>query len=108
MVIVGALSSRIIISAVGTAYPAYRTFKALESPPAASTQHEESEMPADSLAVAPSPSRRSETDFWLRYWAVWAVLGACEFWSDVFLAFWVPFYYELKTALVLWAGASFV
>ena len=89
--IVGALSSRVIISAVGTAYPAYRTFKALES--SSSAVHEDSPSPTPAAATAAPSAREADARFWLRYWAVWAVLSACEWWADILVAFWVPLYY---------------
>jgi len=38
---------------------------------------------------------------WLKYWSVLAFFSAFETFSDLFLAFWFPFYYELKIFLVV-------
>jgi len=66
---------------VGNVVPAYRTFKALQI---------DSEMePSD------EPSR------WLKYWVVFGIFAAVEYFIDLVGA-WVPMYYECKLSLLLW------
>ena len=78
---------------VGNVVPAYRTFKAL--------QIDSETEPSD------EPSR------WLKYWVVFGIFAAVEYFIDLVGA-WVPMYYELKLSLLLWLsldkwkGASFV
>nr|CAD7443000.1 unnamed protein product [Timema bartmani] len=39
---------------------------------------------------------------WMMYWIVFALFTSAETFTDVFLSFWFPFYYEIKIILVLW------
>ena len=75
--IVGYYSSAPILMAVGTAYPAYASFKAVK---------------ADS---AEGKAR------WLQYWIVFAILSSLEVFIDAVGAY-VPLYFECKVAFVLW------
>jgi receptor expression-enhancing protein 5/6 len=61
----------------GLLYPAYKSFKALETP-------------------APEDDRQ-----WLTYWVIMAFFTFIEYFADSFL-FWLPFYYEAKLAFILW------
>nr|CAD7203111.1 unnamed protein product [Timema douglasi] len=38
----------------------------------------------------------------MMYWIVFALFTSAETFTDVFLSFWFPFYYEIKIILVLW------
>eukprot|EP01026_Neomeris_dumetosa_P041901 TRINITY_DN3477_c1_g2_i1.p1 TRINITY_DN3477_c1_g2~~TRINITY_DN3477_c1_g2_i1.p1 ORF type:complete len:173 (-),score=13.34 TRINITY_DN3477_c1_g2_i1:327-824(-) len=62
---------------VGTAYPAYQSFRAIES-----------------------KGSKDDTQ-WLTYWVVYAFIHAIE---DVglFILEWVPLYYEVKLLLLCW------
>lgn len=68
--------SRFLILALGTFYPAYRSYKALRS--------------------------KSATEYlcWLRYWVVFACFVVVEAVCDIFIS-WIPFYHELKIITVL-------
>uniref|UniRef100_T1JN40 Receptor expression-enhancing protein n=1 Tax=Strigamia maritima TaxID=126957 RepID=T1JN40_STRMM len=50
----------------------------------------------------------------MMYWIVFALFTCAETFTDVFLSFWFPFYYEIKILLVLWLlspatkGSSFL
>ncbi|XP_077501849.1 receptor expression-enhancing protein 1-like isoform X1 [Amblyomma americanum] len=39
---------------------------------------------------------------WMMYWIVFALFTCVETFSDIFISFWMPFYYELKILFVLW------
>ncbi|GFU49704.1 receptor expression-enhancing protein 4 [Nephila pilipes] len=39
---------------------------------------------------------------WMMYWIVFALYTSIEIFTDMFLAFWFPFYYEFKILFVLW------
>uniref|UniRef100_A0A1B6G5J1 Receptor expression-enhancing protein n=1 Tax=Cuerna arida TaxID=1464854 RepID=A0A1B6G5J1_9HEMI len=39
---------------------------------------------------------------WMMYWIVFALFTCAETFTDVFLSFWFPFYYEIKVVLVFW------
>ncbi|XP_026297379.1 receptor expression-enhancing protein 2 isoform X4 [Apis mellifera] len=39
---------------------------------------------------------------WMMYWIVFALFTCAETFTDVFFSFWFPFYYEIKTILVIW------
>jgi receptor expression-enhancing protein 5/6 len=62
---------------VGFVYPAYASFKAIES-----------------------PSKEDDVQ-WLTYWVVFGFMNVIEFYSDILL-FWLPFYYFFKAAIILW------
>ncbi|KAL1921752.1 uncharacterized protein VTP21DRAFT_10394 [Calcarisporiella thermophila] len=71
--IAGALISNLI----GYIYPAYRSFKAIESKDS-----------ADDIQ-------------WLTYWTVFGVCSIIEQFTDTIL-YWLPFYFLFKTIFVLW------
>ncbi|XP_065339081.1 uncharacterized protein LOC135938940 isoform X1 [Cloeon dipterum] len=87
---IAAIGSRIAILLFGTLYPAYASYKAVRN--------------KDVKAYVT----------WMMYWIVFALFTCVETLSDVFLSFWVPFYYEMKVILVLWLlspatkGSSFL
>lgn len=62
---------------LGFLYPAYASFKAIES------------------------SNKNDDTQWLVYWVVFGLMNVVEFFSDVLL-FWVPFYYVFKAVFVLY------
>eukprot|EP01121_Diplochlamys_sp_Union-15-3_P001343 TRINITY_DN1116_c0_g1_i1.p1 TRINITY_DN1116_c0_g1~~TRINITY_DN1116_c0_g1_i1.p1 ORF type:complete len:161 (-),score=25.71 TRINITY_DN1116_c0_g1_i1:27-509(-) len=73
----GGYISSFLCNFVGLVYPAYSSFKALESP------------------------QTDDDKQWLTYWVVFAIFSTFETIGDSFL-FWFPFYYEIKLlALVL-------
>ncbi|CAK9800401.1 Receptor expression-enhancing protein 1 [Anthophora quadrimaculata] len=39
---------------------------------------------------------------WMMYWIVFALFTCAETFTDLFFSFWFPFYYEIKTILVIW------
>ncbi|XP_046625212.1 uncharacterized protein LOC124307517 isoform X1 [Neodiprion virginianus] len=62
----------------GTLYPAYASYKAVRT------------------------KNVKEYVKWMMYWIVFALFTCAETFTDVFLSFWFPFYYEIKIVLVLW------
>lgn len=38
----------------------------------------------------------------MMYWIVFALFTSVETFTDFFLAFWFPFYYEIKIVLLIW------
>lgn len=79
----------LLTNLLGFIYPAYASFKALES------------------------DNKDDDVQWLTYWVVFGFLNIVEFFSDILL-FWLPFYYVFKAAGILWLampqtkGAVFV
>ncbi|KAI9100404.1 TB2/DP1, HVA22 family-domain-containing protein [Phlyctochytrium arcticum] len=67
----------LLTNLLGFMYPAYASFKAIESP------------------------NKADDTQWLTYWTVFGFLNVAEFFSDALL-YWVPFYYSFKTALILY------
>ena len=39
---------------------------------------------------------------WMMYWIVFALFTSIETFSDFFLSFWFPFYYEIKICFLIW------
>jgi receptor expression-enhancing protein 1/2/3/4 len=72
------LLSRLVILFLGILYPAYASYKAIRN--------------------------KSPKDYvkWMMYWVVFSLFLAMETFTDIFLAFWFPFYYEIKIIIVLW------
>merc|ERR1712048_720886 len=70
-------AAQIICNFIGFLYPAYESIKAIES-----------------------QSKLDDTK-WLTYWVVYSSFIVVEFFSD-YLLFWIPFYYVLKCALLLY------
>lgn len=85
----GAAMSRPLFLAVAVAYPAYRTFKALESAPSTS---------ADPEAVAASQAQQRH---WLTYWVVQGAFQMASYAGDGALQ-WLPLYTLLKLAASVW------
>ncbi|XP_058890149.1 receptor expression-enhancing protein 1-like isoform X1 [Acipenser ruthenus] len=69
--------SRLVVLIFGTLYPAYSSYKAVKS--------------------------KDVKDYvkWMMYWIIFALFTTAETITDIFLC-WVPFYYELKIAFVVW------
>jgi receptor expression-enhancing protein 5/6 len=67
----------LITNLIGFVYPAYASFKAIESP------------------------NKEDDVQWLTYWVVFGLLNVIEFFTDILL-FWVPFYYSFKTVVILY------
>ncbi|XP_029900782.1 receptor expression-enhancing protein 1 [Myripristis murdjan] len=69
--------SRLVVLVFGTLYPAYSSYKAVKSKDV------------------------REYVKWMMYWIIFAIFTTAEVFTDMFLC-WVPFYYELKIAFVVW------
>ncbi|XP_077587694.1 receptor expression-enhancing protein 1 [Stigmatopora nigra] len=69
--------SRVVVLVFGTLYPAYSSYKAVKSKDV------------------------KEYVKWMMYWIIFALFTSVEVFTDMFLC-WVPFYYELKIAFVVW------
>nr|XP_057946790.1 receptor expression-enhancing protein 1 [Doryrhamphus excisus] len=69
--------SRLVVLVFGTLYPAYSSYKAVKSKDV------------------------REYVKWMMYWIIFALYTAVEVFTDMFLC-WLPFYYELKIAFVVW------
>jgi len=63
---------------LGTLYPAYASYKAVRT------------------------KNVGEYVKWMMYWIVFAAFSAIETFTDIFVAFWFPFYYEVKILLLIW------
>ncbi|XP_061599164.1 receptor expression-enhancing protein 1 [Cololabis saira] len=69
--------SRLVVLVFGTLYPAYSSYKAVKSKDV------------------------REYVKWMMYWIIFALFTTLEAITDMFIC-WVPFYYELKIAFVVW------
>uniref|UniRef100_A0A8C1FW30 Receptor expression-enhancing protein n=1 Tax=Cyprinus carpio TaxID=7962 RepID=A0A8C1FW30_CYPCA len=69
--------SRLVVLIFGTLYPAYSSYKAVKSKDV------------------------REYVKWMMYWIIFALFTTVEVITDIFLC-WLPFYYELKIAFVVW------
>lgn len=63
---------------LGTFYPAYASYKAIRT------------------------KNVREYVKWMMYWIVFALFTSIETFTDIFVAFWFPFYYELKILFLIW------
>jgi len=63
---------------LGTLYPAYASYKAVRTKDV------------------------KEYVKWMMYWIVFAIFTSVETFADIFVAFWFPFYYEVKILLLIW------
>lgn len=75
---ISSLLSRVVILVFGTLFPAYYSYKAVKT------------------------KNVKEYVKWMMYWIVFAFFTCFETFTDLFLSFWFPFYYELKILVVLW------
>jgi len=75
---ISALISRVISLGLGTLYPAYASYKAVRT------------------------KNVKEYVKWMMYWIVFALFTSVETFSDFFLSFWFPFYYEIKICFLIW------
>ncbi|KAF4084032.1 hypothetical protein AMELA_G00124040 [Ameiurus melas] len=69
--------SRLVVLIFGTLYPAYSSYKAVKSKDV------------------------REYVKWMMYWIIFALFTTAEVITDLFLC-WLPFYYELKIAFMVW------
>ncbi|XP_062253787.1 receptor expression-enhancing protein 1 isoform X2 [Platichthys flesus] len=69
--------SRVVVLVFGTLYPAYSSYKAVKSKDV------------------------REYVKWMMYWIIFALFTTVEVFTDMFVC-WLPFYYELKIAFVVW------
>ncbi|XP_038123315.1 receptor expression-enhancing protein 1 isoform X1 [Cyprinodon tularosa] len=69
--------SRLVVLVFGTLYPAYSSYKAVKTKDV------------------------KEYVKWMMYWIIFALFTTVEVFTDLFLC-WLPFYYELKIAFVVW------
>uniref|UniRef100_A0A0G4FGB8 Receptor expression-enhancing protein n=1 Tax=Chromera velia CCMP2878 TaxID=1169474 RepID=A0A0G4FGB8_9ALVE len=71
------IGGELICNWAGFIYPAYKSFKAIES------------------------RKKEEDKLWLTYWVVYALFSTLEVFADIIL-FWVPFYYLCKLVFLIW------
>jgi len=71
------VGGQLLCTALGFLYPAFESFKAVES--------------SDSTAM----------QFWLMYWVVWAIFLRIEHVCN-YILMWIPFYYPIKLGALLW------
>lgn len=69
--------SRVVVLIFGLLYPAYSSYKAVKSKDV------------------------REYVKWMMYWIIFALFTTAEVITDMFI-YWLPFYYELKIAFVVW------
>ncbi|XP_063040741.1 receptor expression-enhancing protein 1 [Engraulis encrasicolus] len=69
--------SRVVVLIFGLLYPAYSSYKAVKSKDV------------------------REYVKWMMYWIIFALFTTAEAITDMFI-YWIPFYYELKIAFVVW------
>ncbi|KAI1278087.1 Receptor expression-enhancing protein 4 [Halotydeus destructor] len=62
----------------GTLYPSYASYKAIKS------------------------KNVKEYARWMMFWVCFGLFSFVEIFSDVFVSFWLPFYYEIKIIFILW------
>ncbi|KAI8928121.1 TB2/DP1, HVA22 family-domain-containing protein [Entophlyctis helioformis] len=67
----------LLTNLLGFLYPAYASFKALES------------------------ANKEDDVQWLTYWTVYGFINMIEFFSDILL-YWLPLYYTMKAVFILW------
>ncbi|KAH8556781.1 TB2/DP1, HVA22 family-domain-containing protein [Umbelopsis sp. PMI_123] len=71
------LAGGLITNTIGWLYPAYASFKAIET-----------------------PGKDDDTQ-WLTYWTVFGFVQTIEYFADILL-YWFPFWYTFKVLLFLW------
>ncbi|KAF9916968.1 ER membrane protein DP1/Yop1 [Lobosporangium transversale] len=70
-------AGKLLSNLLGWVYPAYRSFKALET------------------------QQKDDDTQWLTYWTVYGFVSILESFTDILL-YWFPFYFFLKTVFLLW------
>jgi len=73
-----ALAQKLLGLVLGTLYPAYASYKAVRT------------------------KNVREYVKWMMYWIVFAIFASVESFADIFVAFWFPFYYEVKILFLIW------
>ncbi|KAF9948561.1 ER membrane protein DP1/Yop1 [Mortierella alpina] len=86
-------AGKLLSNVLGWVYPAYRSFKALESPSKDDDRQCVNPMLSASFNCMPVPR--------LTYWAVYGFVSILESFTDVLL-YWFPFYFFLKSVFLLW------
>ncbi|CEM30261.1 unnamed protein product [Vitrella brassicaformis CCMP3155] len=71
------IGGNIICNAVGFVYPAWQSFKAIES------------------------DKKDDDKLWLTYWVVYGFFSVIEVFAD-YILFWVPFYWMMKLGFLVW------
>lgn len=71
------VGGQLLCTALGFLYPAFESFKAVES--------------SETVAM----------QFWLMYWVVWAIFLSIEH-VCYYVLIWIPFYYPIKLVTLLW------
>lgn len=85
---------RAACSTAGVVYPAYQTFKVLE------TLHNKP-LVASLLRAADTDAGTTEEERWLSYWLVYGVISLIEHEGDELLRA-IPYYYHIKFGFLLW------
>jgi len=75
---ISSLLSRVISLGLGILYPAYASYKAVRT------------------------KNVKEYVKWMMYWIVFALFTSIETFTDLFLSWWFPLYYEIKIVLLIW------
>uniref|UniRef100_A0A1I7UJP0 Receptor expression-enhancing protein n=1 Tax=Caenorhabditis tropicalis TaxID=1561998 RepID=A0A1I7UJP0_9PELO len=70
--------SRFLMITAGTLYPAYKSYKAVRT------------------------KDTKEYVKWMMYWIVFAIYSVLETFLDFLLAFWFPFYFQIKIIFIVW------
>eukprot|EP00088_Acartia_fossae_P064583 TRINITY_DN79513_c0_g1_i1.p2 TRINITY_DN79513_c0_g1~~TRINITY_DN79513_c0_g1_i1.p2 ORF type:complete len:165 (+),score=8.95 TRINITY_DN79513_c0_g1_i1:306-800(+) len=71
------LGAQLIVNLAGFLYPAYQSFKALET------------------------ARKTDDEHWLTYWIVFGLFNTLEYFKDAMI-YYIPFFYVFKLAFLLW------
>jgi receptor expression-enhancing protein 5/6 len=71
------VAGALLTNLLGFLYPAYQSFKAIES------------------------SSKEDDLQWLTYWTVFGFFSVLEFWADLLIA-WLPFYWLMKSVVVIY------
>ncbi|RWS29303.1 receptor expression-enhancing protein 4-like protein [Leptotrombidium deliense] len=69
--------------AFGTLYPSYSSYKAIKNKDV------------------------REYSRWMMYWVCFGIFSATEVFTDFFIGFWLPFYYEIKIMFILWLTSPY-